>query len=136
METDTRSLQDALLSVLESIVSIHHWGDWTADINIVAVAHTHQVFLMPLQPCSRPETTTPDFPMLSISSWDEILDLPKDINVILANGNWAARLAIVAFLVEHWKDKVQRIVICPFKVCWKCVKLQKRLSGTCTVYAY
>ena len=137
VETDMRGLQDSSVSVLESIVSVHNRGDWIADINILGALGSHQVFLMPpSQPCSHPERSTTDFPMLSIDSWDRILDLPKDTVVIPAHKNWAARLAIVAFLIEHREEKVQRIIICPSEVCWKCVKLDMGSSGTCTIYVH
>ncbi len=84
----------------------------------------------------------PDRVFTSLESWDEILDLPEGPLIVRANGNWIARLAILAVLVKQLqvhrqrgsklakdphsqksrKDKVLKtyVTICPKQVCWGC----------------
>ena len=34
----------------------------------------------------------------SVDSWDELLDIPENVGVFRAHGNWAARLEAVSIL--------------------------------------
>jgi len=67
---------------------------------------------------------------ISLDCWDEILNLPPDPIVVRASGNWVARLAALAVLVDRLRVKRRHgnpeaekmrlriyITVCPSEVC-------------------
>jgi hypothetical protein len=55
--------------------------------------------------------------------------MPKDSFIIRADGNWVARLAATAVLLQLTKatgderSTPQSIIVCPPYLCWRCLKL-------------
>jgi len=137
VETDTLGRQDSSVSILESIVSVRYRGSWVADIDVLAGLQASNVFRMRAPAaCEHPKNSAPGFPLTVIESWDDIIDLPDDQVVILAHGNWVARLAVVALLGKDKKKKADRVTICPPELCWKCVNPGLGSGQLCTVYVY
>ena len=131
-----RGGQDSQVSLLETVVSIHDRGAWVGDIDVLSATRDGLVQkLLPPQGCAHESGVTPANEMLSIESWDEILEPPIDSMVVRANGNWIARLAATAVLVQTLKSKppadtrAGMIVLCPKSVCWRCVDPTAKLAN-------
>ena len=77
------------------MVSVHDKGRWVADLDILAALNSPK--LIPLaqqQHCeSKPAGHKPDFNVIAIDSWEELLEPPDGPGVVRAHGNWQARLA-------------------------------------------
>lgn len=124
-----RGNRDAQFLTMEAVVSIRDKGTWMGDVDAVKGLTSNIIRRMPPQPpCSHPEGSPPVIPMVSIEDWKSLRDLPylRDFSVVVrAHGNWLARLAVAAFLVqcaEHPGTPVNVITICPLSMCWACVK--------------
>lgn len=117
--------RDSEATHAEAVVSVRDSGLWVADINILAALRHPNVYRSSetCETCGHPQPTMPPAPVMSIETWDQILDCSEGILVTRATGNWVARLAIVSVLANHCKPPLKRIVICPENVCWECVKL-------------
>ncbi|CAG9972410.1 unnamed protein product [Clonostachys byssicola] len=117
--TTTISGKDVDGLVMESVVSIREHGRWVGDIDPANALQNPIVILMgPQEPCSHPPDEPPAVPMTAVECWDELRDCPEKLVVVKAHGNWVARLAATAYLVECSKQtptKVKRITICPQK---------------------
>ena len=128
--------QDSQVHFVESVVSVYDCGIWVGDIDILgAMGRTWR--LPPQHLCEHERDTKPCRELISLESWDEILDPPKASSVVRANGNWPARLAIIALLVaRNSKDDkstlvtTTRITVCPRSVCWKCLDHELQLEPT------
>ena len=94
---------------VETLVSLHDRGEWIADLDTLATSAS------PLLHCSSHLDQTscgcgsyvasdyhqlPDFPLVAIDRWEELLEKPLDAAVVRAHGNWLARLAATAMSVR------------------------------------
>jgi hypothetical protein len=137
VEADARGQQDASLFILESIVSVRHFGNWIADIDVLSSLKADIISSFPpAGNCAHKENEPPDFPLTAIGTWEEILDLPPGPVVAMAHGNSMARLAIVGILAGHRNKRVQGVKVCPPKVCWKCLGPELESEGAYTVFIY
>ncbi|KAK0643273.1 hypothetical protein B0T16DRAFT_459439 [Cercophora newfieldiana] len=130
---------DNQVSMLESVVSVFDSGSWVADVDIIAALQNPMVRRMPMQPqyahiTDKCRATAPLGKVFtSLDCWDEIIDLPSDPVIVRVSGNWVARLATLAVLVDRLRMKRRHgdpddknttarlrtyITICPAKVCW------------------
>ena len=125
-----RGAQDSQVFLLESVVSVHDRGIWVGDIDVLAAVQsslTHRLSTSPS--CHHHKDQKPGKDLVSIESWDEVLDLPHEVSVARANNNWVARLAIVSVFMQLFKEstKYERnlvehgIMVCPSSMCWKCL---------------
>jgi hypothetical protein len=116
--------QDAPISMLEAVISVRDSGVWVADIDIIkGLEADGPVYRLDLpSSCAH----LPDFPLqppiMSVESWDDVLDCPDGYFIVKAHGNWLARLAITAVLANHSRMKNKKITICPPSLCWHCVR--------------
>lgn len=114
-------------------MSVRDSGEWVADLDVLREINSADVYILNKQtPCQHPQGLEPNGPLISLESWDEVLDLPDDICVVRASGNWIARLAITCVLARKSASQKVRITVCPSSVCWHCVKHQ----GFPIVYVY
>ena len=116
---------DNQVSFLESVVSVRDSGEWVADLDVLSAVNSNNVYILnkPVS-CQHPRGLTPEESLISMESWDEVLDRPDCICVIRASGNWIARLAITCVLAQKSAALETRITVCPSSVCWRCVKHQ------------
>lgn len=109
---------DAEVTVIESLVSVYDRQKWTGDINVVDLALTAEFEISLLQFSCRhvPSSSTSETfikrigtihsrQLISIDSWDELLDPPEklgsqNIGVLRAVGNWQAKLAATAICIQ------------------------------------
>jgi hypothetical protein len=113
--------------ILETLISVHDEGEWVGDLDVLSsMKHT---MLRPLvATCPHPtlhattdSRTSQD--MVSISSWDEFLDFPSAAAVVLARGNWLARLAFVATSIQ--RGYVTVLLGQDGGACWKCAEEER-----------
>lgn len=76
-----------------------------------------------------------DFSLTAIENWTELRQIEKEDCIVLAKGNWQARLAATILCIA------QRRLICPLEdpVCWRCIgtmyeDLGERYSANDSVY--
>jgi hypothetical protein len=124
--------QDSEIHFLECVVSVYDSCNWVADIDVMFARNHPMVLRWPQQPpCQHNDSPLMTSDCVSVENWDEIIDRPTLPFVIRANGNWIARLAATAVLVQIVpKDIVTaRLTLCAANFCWKCnVDLYKRLG--------
>lgn len=119
---DSCGQKDSQVSILESVLSIRDHGAWVADIDVLKALTDGSIFRIPSQKlCEHPKNSAPSKPIISVESWDDILDPQDGRLVVKARGNWVARLAAAALLSRSSKRPAGRIAICPPDVCWKCL---------------
>lgn len=123
-----RGGQDSRVSLLEIVLSVHDKGHWVGDIDVSSAVRNRAVGKLVLpQECTDESGMTPAKDMISIESWGEILEPPIGCLVIRANGNWIARLAATAVLVQtmvangHTDDEEGDIVVLLRSVCLRCI---------------
>ncbi|KAI8632448.1 hypothetical protein F5Y19DRAFT_462881 [Xylariaceae sp. FL1651] len=107
----------------EAVVSVRDAGVWVGDIDIIAALQHPDV--LPLPPhnrqCSHTKPSKPPMEIMSLETWDQILNCPDGAIVTRSSKNWVARLAISAVLAQHCRLESKRIYICPEDTCWSCV---------------
>lgn len=59
--------------------------------------------------------------VVSLDTWEELLDPPPCVGVSRAKDNWAARLAAVSILIQQELHHVA-IIVDGDRVCWRCLK--------------
>ena len=122
-----RGGQDSQVFFLESVVSVHDSGVWVGDIDVFGALNDDRIRRIPPFCCDHHDaesTAAQDSTqrLISVESWDGVLDPPSGSFVVRACGNWISRLAVTAILMQGLqKTNLSNIVsICPQKVCWKC----------------
>jgi hypothetical protein len=119
--------QDSQIFFLESYVSVYDSGKWVGDIDILQALSSPNVrrkrntckHTSGIESEVRINTTG----LLSAESWHDILDPPVEPFVVLANGNWVARLAVSAMLLQilpRSRNGMGFVMICPRWYCWHC----------------
>lgn len=116
-DVEGRGTIDESIFYVESVVSVHDCGKWVADIDLLAIAPFYFESLAPDCCCEGKG----DGEITSIDSWEEVLDLPENVGVVRAHGNWAARLAVLSVCwIRMPMEKI--IVVHPQKgFCPKCI---------------
>jgi hypothetical protein len=76
--------------------------------------------------------------MISVESWEEMLDPPPEPFVVRSSRNWVGRLAALALLSQNLKRSTnQNIAICKERICWNCYFLPRNpgseVSGSTTL---
>jgi hypothetical protein len=104
---------------VESVVSVYDRAAWVADLDILKALASQQLQRWSPARCSHRDRARQRFPLTSIDSWDEYLDPSLHLGIFRGNGNWLARLAVVAHNALHQRKTIL------FKdadsVCWGCV---------------
>ncbi|KAH7039002.1 hypothetical protein B0J12DRAFT_788423 [Macrophomina phaseolina] len=128
-----RQGRDSEVFLLEAVVSVHEFGRWVGDLDIIkSFNHLNSPIMRltgyncnnPVEHSSFPESIQESgSELISAECWDEILDLPRGGFVVRANGNWIGRLAVTAMLSQILvgSDRPTKdIVVCPNNFCWRC----------------
>ena len=142
---DGGTMYEHLVSLVESVVSVHDHGIWVGDVDILSTVEKIDR-LSPQQPCGHQPEAVPAQGLISLESWDEILDPPRADSVVRASGNWPARLAASAALRHSLNGEKDgpfplktTIVVLPRSVCWTCLDpflRQGQLTSTCRYFIY
>ena len=107
---------DAEVTVLESLVSVYDREKWTGDIDIVSQPFRDSCHPLACSHEQRNKTSSSEHiikrigtiycrQLISIDSWDELLDPPENlgshnIGVFRAVGNWQAKVAALAICIR------------------------------------
>lgn len=111
---------------IEAVVSAHDRGEWVADLDILKFASDREDEKIELCVCL-PSTCDHDVNeradysvfrrLISIDNWYEFLDRPRNMAIIRACRNEAARLALASTLMAE-----TTLLIGFQDICWACVK--------------
>jgi hypothetical protein len=111
--------RDSDVNILEAVVSVRDSGKWIADVDIYRALYSDRLRRYN-QVCSHDYAISESSGLLSVETWDQVLDRPDGSVVVRCFDNWVARLAIVSVLCQHSSDTDRQIVICSKTACWKC----------------
>ncbi|KAK6065027.1 hypothetical protein SCUP515_11426 [Seiridium cupressi] len=95
--------RDADVNIIEAVISVRDFGKWVADVDIYR-ALVHRRLLE-------------DSDILSVESWDQVLDCTDGSVAVRCHSNWVAKLAVLSVLAQHMTEE-RPIVICPRSCCW------------------
>ncbi|KAF7537154.1 hypothetical protein G7054_g4005 [Neopestalotiopsis clavispora] len=113
---------DQELFLLESVLSVRQGGKWIGDIDVLKFEKSPYIVFAPADNCAcmdQAHSVLGD--VVSIRSWDELLDPPGTPGIVHAHGNWPARLAVASLLSQQGKGHCIAIMQGD-KVCWSCFR--------------
>lgn len=122
MMTAEHGYQGVEANFVETLVSVFDGHEWVADLNVLKALAMPSVSSIGehLGRCGHKKAyDTPEFPLTSIDSWDELIDRPSNACIFRASGNWLARLSAVAVNAQQSLDTI--VLEDGKKICWKCV---------------
>lgn len=122
MMTAEHGYQGIEANFVETLVSVFDGHEWVADLDVLKALEMPSVSRIGehLGRCRHKKShDTPDFPLTSIDSWDELIDRPSNACIFRASGNWLARLSAVAVNAQQSLDTI--VLEDGKKICWKCV---------------
>lgn len=113
---------DQEVFLLESVISVQHDGKWVADIDVLGLEKEEGIEVLNFgSGCECDiEGPPPGWDIVSIDSWEELLDPPLCLGVFRARKNWAARLAAVSVLVQQ-KRGYSAAILGDGPICWSCI---------------
>lgn len=88
---------------LESVVQIYDQDKWIADLDVLGALDSRIIRRIEEKYAlcdSHQQGKTSSDLVKSLEDWDHILDLPNELSVAQANGNWIARLALTTVLEQ------------------------------------
>ena len=125
LETQTTRTIDSEISYVESVISVRDHGEWVADLDILAIKFEDLLRFDTDEDCRHhvrkdvPESSTP---IVSLDSWEEVIDRPEEgIGILRANDNWAARLAAVSILTQQGFGRNLVLAGSKTKYCLRCL---------------
>lgn len=111
---------DQEVFLLESVLSVRQGGKWVGDIDVLSFEKSPYCVFTPAEKCACENTEHSVLgDVVSISSWDELLDPPGLPGIVHAHGNWPARLAVASILSQQGKGHCIAIMD-DSPVCWSC----------------
>jgi len=114
---------------LEAVVSVHDRGEWVADLDVLSTFDNQLFYSLTDQPACLEQAPIPmpDFSVVTIDSWKELIDRPTQVAVLRAHGNWLARLAAASLSVKLGIPTVVFGESC----CWSCgEKMLKQIESS------
>ncbi|KAK8091902.1 hypothetical protein PG997_002263 [Apiospora hydei] len=142
--------RNADVNVIEAVISVRDAGKWVADVDICRALVSKQLERQShsnsgSNGCThvsqehsgegRPLVSERDGELLSIETWDQVLDDTEGPAVVRCYDNHIARLAIISMLCQHSKAAGRPVVICHKTTCWKCHAKRNRQTRDVT-YIY
>lgn len=127
-----RQGQDSEIHLLESVVSVHHEGIWIGDVDVLGCLLSSFV-VRPIYTgssrCSCDSSPVQMDHLLSVETWNDILEPPLRESVIRAHGSWVGRLATALIYIQarstagtHHAMLDRGLTIYPNSTCWKCMR--------------
>ncbi|KAK6854656.1 hypothetical protein PG995_009749 [Apiospora arundinis] len=105
---------DHQIFFVESVISVHESGKWVADLDILGPFYDGARKILKFQkkvPQGRGPKKLHEHSeekknsvlgsFVSIDTWEEVLDTPPTHSFVRASDNWAARLAVVAVILQN-----------------------------------
>ncbi|KAI1745747.1 hypothetical protein F4680DRAFT_112079 [Xylaria scruposa] len=114
---------DQEVFLLESVLSVMHSGQWIGDIDVLELEKTPvDIFETECKGDCEVEGTdhSQAVELISLDTWEELLDPPPSVGVFRAKSNWAARLA-AASISSHQNNPRAILLIGGTELCWKCL---------------
>ncbi|KAK8108843.1 hypothetical protein PG984_014644 [Apiospora sp. TS-2023a] len=128
--------RDADVHILEAVVSVRNAGKWVADVDICRALLSTRLVRPVTLPSGKNRVcghscdgnagdsgqgySSDEDELLSIETWDQVLDEVDGSAVVRCYDNQVARLAIISVLCLHGQGEERPVVICPKTACWKC----------------
>lgn len=118
--------------LLESVVSVYDAGRWIGDVDVLKCLTSPLLSHTMDSGCRGSHINHSFLGVLSLETWDDVLDPPLSDCVIRAQGSWLARLAIVTIFVEARaedrgetrEDRLElggiRMAVYSNDTCWEC----------------
>ena len=91
-------LIDKDIFLVEAVISVRDSGQWVTDIDILTADPWNYAVTAQYKCNQYQKTFQGEF--VSIDSWEELLDPPLTFGIVRAQGNWAARLAVLCVLKQ------------------------------------
>ncbi|KAK8104825.1 uncharacterized protein PG998_011858 [Apiospora kogelbergensis] len=146
VESHSVGQRDADVNIIEAVVSVRDAGEWVADVDICR-ALLHKNLWVEDAPrndvCEHlaqlgeggdhGEYSSDGENLLSIETWDQVLDVIDGPAVVRCFGSPIARLAILSVLCLH--SKVDAVFVHANKTCWKCYT-RKQMVYQNAIYVY
>ncbi|KAK7990723.1 hypothetical protein PG990_015003 [Apiospora arundinis] len=129
--------READANIVEAVVSVRDAGMWVADVDISRALLSDRLVLPAggkrgkkrCEHCfddehmggeSRSDFSGGEEELISIETWDQVLDDIDGAAVVRCYGNPIARLATMSVLCQHSKAAFRPVIICSETACWKC----------------
>ena len=119
--------QDVEAFFLESLISVYDRDKWVADLDVLKMLGSQllQRHIFP-KVCDHRHGQTPNFDLISIDNWEEMLDREEVLTVVRAYRNPMARLATAAISVRQGRPTI----ILPDDFCFACDVSKPRHEAT------
>ncbi|KAH6700673.1 hypothetical protein BKA61DRAFT_561892 [Leptodontidium sp. MPI-SDFR-AT-0119] len=128
LSTGAIGVIDQEVHFLESVVSLWDRGQWVADLDVLGMERNQVHRIEGACDCGGSGNDLAGKELISLDSWEELLDPPGSPGILRAHGNWAARLGVVCLLIQ--KKQIENLSIMADKTpCWSCLgKYSRTLS--------
>jgi hypothetical protein len=111
---------DQEIFLLESVVSVQDNGTWVADIDVLGrEKHSPDVLSFSCECPADGDAGERD--MVSLDSWEELLDQPPCTGIMRARSNWVARLAATSILIQQGRAHTA-VIVGDGRICLMCLK--------------
>lgn len=109
--------QDSEVYLLETLISVHEYGRWIADLNPLTMSRNIGLGLMPPCVSGTCKEGGPTSQIMCIDNWLELMATPEEqICLVRAHKNWQARLAATSLSIQ----KGFKTLVLSEDVCWSC----------------
>ncbi|KAI5464116.1 hypothetical protein BGZ63DRAFT_401095 [Mariannaea sp. PMI_226] len=112
---------DQQVFLMESVISVQDKGQWVADIDVLELERSEFKVIQFQCDCHRDASPPASEDILSLESWEEILDPPPSVGVIRSNRNWVARLAAITILAQKSHENAV-VLLGNEPICWSCLE--------------
>ena len=131
--------QDTEVYMLETLVSVHERGQWTADLDVLKNMAS-RLLARQLTGCSNGKHVkqakeakaagNKSHALTSIQSWAEFLERPRVRGIVQAYQNWQARVAVTSVSLAQG----HHTLVLSDDTCWSCVyEILDKKDGKFTV---
>ncbi|KAI3316533.1 hypothetical protein HD806DRAFT_517305 [Xylariaceae sp. AK1471] len=125
--------RESNVNLIEAVISVRDSGRWVADVDIHATLSLGRPRLIHMKnDCTHSDRIQGiKGSMLSIETWDQVLDVPDGSVVVRSSNNWLARLALASVLCQHSQMLQGSIIIWPSRLCQQCINVTGHAIHIC-----
>ncbi|KAL0775879.1 hypothetical protein CaCOL14_007166 [Colletotrichum acutatum] len=105
--------------LIESVIAVQQDGQWVADIDVLQIERAGLTTVDDFE-CICDRGDLPEVDIVTLDSWEELLDPPASPAIMRANKNWAARLAAASILTQQGHNHCLA-VLGDDSICWRCL---------------